>query len=115
MEPLSPEEGVQALEDAAAVLEKHGWAQGSYRIGKRCCIMGALGMALTGSSSRLGSNNPRKEKLYLNLISLLAARIEPGTSLSVWNDDDARTAEEVIHHLRDTAEALKSGEVTYVY
>lgn len=104
------ERAIDVLKSAAGILVRAGWCQGQYSDHGSFCTMGALGMALTGNPSRSKGSTPQTENLYHRIITLLSYRIEPGTSIAAWNDTSGRTAQEVIDHLRATADALENGE-----
>lgn len=81
---------------AKELIETVGWVQGRYEqfINGECvgyCLSGALGTAAMGS--------------YTN--TLCAARLEVqslvGIDIPIWNDDPARTKEDVIRVLTEAA------------
>jgi hypothetical protein len=79
-----PEQVRKEAQAAADYIKKHGWCQGAYRDGKKCCALGANRMA-----NRAHDNSP-----------LIVAACEvlniDSYSLHKWNDAEGRTKQEVI-------------------
>ncbi|MCP2339230.1 DUF6197 family protein [Actinomadura rupiterrae] len=96
------------LDRAADHLSKYGWIKGflyspgmSEPLDRRpCCLIGALNCAETGTPKRFGSDAPL-EALARHLD--LDGDDAVDSRLLNWNDSDARTEEDVLAALRETA------------
>jgi hypothetical protein len=97
------------LECAAKLIETKGWTQGSYardandgavssldKNAECFCIIGAL------SHVSLGYDSNTRRKAYQ-----FATNIIHNERLTTWNDDPARTKEEVITFLKSAAELAR--------
>jgi hypothetical protein len=110
------EEAKVALLEAANVIEAQGWTQGYYWDIEqansgipvhlcRVCAMGALNIAIHGSPDDLAKGTG--ERVANECFA--AVRKEIGRAMiAAWNDDDERTAEEVISALRRAAEGISA-------
>jgi hypothetical protein len=107
------------LDEAADLLTRHGWRQGSYwpdawvgghyHDGDPCCMVGALGVCsgITDPDylDRLRSMHTQAGK---SVIAVLAEQLGlPFEQLEDWNDDPHRTSGEVIDALHDAARQLR--------
>lgn len=86
----------EVLEKAAEYIAEHGWHQGSaykYGIGidfPAACAVGAVSRVTGGSR-------------YDDALDFLSAQVG-GVYVPLWNDDPARTKEEVIETMREAAQ-----------
>jgi hypothetical protein len=109
----------QALRQAALYLQRHGWARGVYYLPAPdisfppACALGALGMAVHGRVL----DNPQDPDLpnarsYARAQGVLAdhlilvkrIRDLDEDTIGFWNDESARTAEQVIDALNAAAD-----------
>jgi hypothetical protein len=106
------------LRAAADVLERDGWTRFRYHSGSGChCAQGALGVAITGNPQAI----PDGSECNLTAAELdrweganqAVARWLSGAYDSYvpdWNDDDNRTATEVIAALRAAADSAEADQ-----
>lgn len=108
------------LTDAAAIIERNGWAQGkaveASPAGANCptCANLALGDAARFRSEVLGANYHAYLEAQVALLKYLKISIAPallnqttkGSLIVDWNDAPERTAAEVVAALRGAAYAL---------
>lgn len=90
----------QILFQAADLIEERGWMQGAMSDGKRFCAVGAI---------RSICDNSDRDDLYDDVLMLftqcLAERrvIDPGYTITSWNDKLSQTKENVVNTMRDCA------------
>lgn len=112
----------EVLEKAATLLETKGWTQRNFAVDKdgepvavnsekACayCIVGAIRKAI---AERLPSEYSKARDLYLDLFPKATESIwdVTGTHPILWQDQDGRTAEEVISKLRQVAQQLRTDQ-----
>jgi hypothetical protein len=97
----------QILLDAADIIEENEWCQGAlhYKRNEKLhyCAVGALQKAanlLLADDGAVGEH-----VAYLETAALVASHV--GKRIDVWNDDEERTAKEVIYTLREVADVLE--------
>ena len=109
------------LDRAAAVIEARGWNQRYYyRLTEAAgpsldlhttgavCLLGGLCAAINDGDPRpgtLGFDGPEWDR-YCGATGVLAREL--GQQPHMWNDEDGRTAEQVVALLRTTAGKLRS-------
>lgn len=85
----------ETLRKAAAIVRERGLAKGSYvRPDGRVCAEGALCMALGGSGRPSGLYPNSKYREFVLAADVLKAHIG-NVPVTVWNDADERTEEDV--------------------
>jgi hypothetical protein len=110
------EKMAETLERAAGLLEIHGWTQCVYKNeAGAMCIRGALYQAVglntntqqvITSSTTVRDWNGRSD-LAISAAYRLARKVGAGSEIS-WNDEDGRTADEVIDALKETAKDIRN-------
>ena len=86
------------LRRAAALLRQYGWTQGKYCDDQgRLCILGAIGMAMTGSPTQA------HESYRVARVAMCVGDIVNEGTVHPWNDTLCRTAEEAIAALEAAA------------
>ncbi len=88
----------QALRNAAALLKRGGWCQRSFTDGTRHCALGAL-------------QKIRPSRWARDSFALAAAG-DVQVNIADWNDDQSRTADEVIAAFEEAARIAESAELT---
>ncbi len=90
----------EVLNAAADHLEEHGWCQGAFFIGSRCCASGAIRLVTSG---HMGVPGPDSVRARTRLREYLSVPGCPVFSIFDWNDFAGRTKEEVIGAMREAA------------
>jgi hypothetical protein len=97
----------EILRAAADQIETYGWEQGRYfgpqsNDPQKCsaCASGAI-------AAQAGAINHLASQVALAIIRQIRGKSGPEWNLPEWNDDPARTAEEVIATLRVAADAAE--------
>jgi hypothetical protein len=107
----------RTLRDAATYLRRHGWIQGAYYdstvdgLHPAACTVGAIGMVCYGRPvpapaqmfDRPGHDEFEAAVSYLDCL----LEDERGHGVYEWNDDRARTVEEVLHVLTAVADTCE--------
>lgn len=110
-------EAADLLDRAADVILEHGWHQGGlwpchtspdWAQGKPVCAVGALCVAMDWTAlqqTTFLADHPR----YVRALDALMKRLRFSNYLdiTIWNDQDCRTGEQVTDALRDSAKALR--------
>jgi hypothetical protein len=104
------------LRGAALYLERHGWTRDNYfahhdRPTPPACVLGALAMAVYGQATDdpySGVNDLAANRMFCRVADYLDCHVALATagvldSVVLWNDDESRTAEQVIAALREAA------------
>lgn len=103
----------EILENAADLLEVHGWCQDRSRDDEgRMCAMGALYQSTFGPGvwecpSRVEYDT---EHGYLEATRALNRKIGTQRSIPGWNDNSERTADEVIEAIKATAKDIRNSQ-----
>lgn len=100
----------EILTKAAAVIDERGWYQGASQdpFGTGVCAMGAMCVAV-GLEPNAIADNPEFTDVVINVLTAadeLENRWLDGESVTDWNDDSARTSEDVTTALRSVADEL---------
>lgn len=107
-------ETADILDEAANVIERNGFYQGSFcNDGPKantkvaadwaCCTYGAINIAANGTHPRRISDGG--EAAYKVLVKHLGISDNVGDTVADWSDDPDRTAEQVIAALRGAGQA----------
>lgn len=101
----------QILRNAAKLIEKVGWHQGSYKsyASSAVCALGAINQTLRGRATSEYSSTPDEN------LAKEALKKVVGCNLPAWNDAYGRTREDVLRGLRETARRLEHGLQVGVY
>lgn len=101
------------LDKAADLIEERGWHQGDYVGPTGClCPYGAMYLAVGITPAGRGNTNdwpgwtPDRGGPFLDAARWLARYLR-GRAVSVWNDAEGRTKEEVVSTLRAAAQAAR--------
>lgn len=106
----------EILRDAAVILEEHGWCRGLLKNAEGCyCAQGAIAAALVNDTDL---NAEQLETVLLNnkvAIGALSQWVLDAAgaecaALWVYNDEEARNAQDVIGSLRKAADAVDKSE-----
>lgn len=104
------------LDKAAEIIARNGWMQDDFYDftqsqvwGKepkdcRVCAYGAIHIALTGMPQPPEEDGPDPDEAAYALLDFIGVE---GRDLGSWNDQNGRTAEEVVQAMRGTAAHLR--------
>ena len=105
----------EKLNEAIALIEKHGWLQGNYREHGKHCIVGAVA-SVCGELDEMGylsvADSPKYAEClryvgdYLN--SYLGFDCLDVITIAEWNDCSGRTKDEVLHALHEGIKIFKN-------
>jgi hypothetical protein len=110
----------EILRNAAEILEEHGWCRGVLKNDEGCfCAQGALTAALVNDTDL---NAKQLDKVLINNRVIIGALSEwvlraAGSfdaALWVYNDFEARSAQDVIGSLRKAADAVDKANRRYI-
>jgi hypothetical protein len=90
---------------AASVIEKHGWNQGSWS-GKNggVCVRGAFNVVTYGIVAMSPSPEELEFAEWMVELGVLSDNAAWEPCLASWNDDEGRTKEQVLAYLNKFAE-----------
>lgn len=88
----------KALLKGAALIEERGWCQGDYQSEGRLCVLGAIKVAVGKEPDGDEDTDP----IVFRAKKAMCASVGIGL-IHEWNDDPARTKEEVVAKLRAVA------------
>lgn len=96
---------MNALLQAADLIEKQGWCQGDYESDNgQVCILGALRFVIAGSTDVVALQQSPKYKDYVLCTDQISAALH-GKLPHQWNDERDRTKDEVVALLREVGNA----------
>lgn len=100
-------EPAEVLRRAADVLRERGWVQGTYVDGGgACCVRGAVNVVLYGAPVSIECCD--EEVQAMSALAAVAGIPKHG-SISLWNDRQGRTLDEVLTALERAAVELTEG------
>jgi hypothetical protein len=96
------EDWQKLLLEAAEILETRGWIQGEMCTDEGFCTLGAINRA----GYDVGNTAPITTAILAVIAKIGAPPTMGPRAIARWNDTYGRTKEEVVHTLRDAANAV---------